>query len=94
LANQELTILPNLFQSEPDIKKWKIDFNVLTTSYYGGTGFGKSSIIIGINELPTNGTCSISPLSGMTGNTSFTIQCTQWYDPDGYIAKYEYYCKD
>jgi hypothetical protein len=52
-GKHELTIMPELFSS--NVMKWKIDFNLFTTSYYVGTGFGKSSIIIGINQLPTGG---------------------------------------
>jgi hypothetical protein len=92
-GKKELTIMPELFLSDPSVKKWKIDFNLLTTSFYGGTGFGKSSIIIGINQLPTGGTCSINPLNGTSFSTIFTITCLNFSDPDGYIQKYEYLSK-
>jgi hypothetical protein len=93
-GKKELTIMPELFLSEPSVKKWKIDFNLFTTSFYGGTGFGKSSIIIGINQLPTGGSCSINPLNGTSLLTIFTITCLNFNDPDGFIQKYEYLSKE
>ncbi len=75
------------------MKKWKIEFNLFTSSFYGGTGFGKSSIILAINERPFGGNCSISPLEGIADNTVFTIECVNFVDVDGYIVKYEYFCK-
>jgi hypothetical protein len=44
-----------------------------------------------INQPPTNGSCSITPLNGTT-STSFTIICSHWQDPDG-IKDYSIYSK-
>ena len=90
---QELTIMPELFLSEPNVKKWKIDFNLFTTSFYGGTGFAKSSIVVGLNEIPIGGTCAVYPLNGIAETTFFTVKCYNFTDYDGFISKYEYYCK-
>ena len=84
--------MPELFRSLPEIKKWKIDFNLFTTSFNGGTGFAKSSIILGLNQIPSGGTCSISPLTGISEITFFSIECNNFTDSDGYITKYEFYC--
>jgi hypothetical protein len=92
-GTHELTIMPELFSSEPNVMKWKIDFNIFTASFYGGTGFGKSSIIIGLNKLPTSGTCSVNPLNGTSLSTIFTIECLNFTDSDGYIQKYQYLSK-
>ncbi len=92
-GKHELTIVPEFFSSEPNVMKWKIDFNIFTTSFYGGTGFGKSSIVIGINQLPTGGSCSVYPLNGTSLSTIFTIECLNFTDSDGYIQKYEYLSK-
>ena len=86
--------MPELFLSELQTTKWKIDFNFYTQSFYGGTGFAKSSIVIGLNQIPIGGTCTISPLKGITEITVFTIECHNFSDPDGYISKFEYYCKN
>jgi hypothetical protein len=85
--------LPEFFSSQPDVKRWKIEFNLFTTSFYGGTGFGKSSIIIGLNQLPFGGRCNITPLIGFSLFTTFTIECLNFTDFDGFIQKYEYYSK-
>jgi hypothetical protein len=42
-----------------------------------------------INQPPTNGSCSVTPLNGTT-STSFTITCSHWQDPDG-IKDYSIY---
>ncbi len=88
----ELTILPEFFLQKPEIKKWRVDFEAYTSSFYGGTAIGVSSIILGINQLPYDGTCEISPESGVTGNTTFSISCFNWTDSDGFISRIEYYC--
>lgn len=54
---------------------------------------GKSSIIIEINKLPVPGECSVFPYTGTSFNTFFTINCFNWYDPDGKIKKYEFLAK-
>ena len=91
---RELTIMPELFRSLPGIKRWKIDFNLFTTSFLGGTGFARSSIIVAINQIPMGGTCSASPFNGISESTFFTIECKNFTDSDGYITKYEFYCKN
>lgn len=85
--------MPELFLSEPDTKRWKIEFNIYTNSFYGGTSFGKSSLIIGLNQIPVAGICSVNPSSGISELTIFTIVCSNFTDPDSYIKKFEYYCK-
>jgi hypothetical protein len=87
-----LTIKPALFFASHNIARWKIDFEVLTSSFYGGTAFGYSSIVVGINQLPKVDSCSIEPQNGTT-NTIFQISCNNMIDSDGFVAKVEYYSK-
>ena len=47
------------------------------------------TITIQINKPPKNGSCSIDPLNG-TVDTLFTINCSNWTDPDE-IKDYTYY---
>jgi hypothetical protein len=90
--SNELTIRNELFKEEyiPNIQAnyWKIELqiNMLDTNKYGS-----SSIIIKENELPTNGTCSLSPEIGYAMETIFTINCHNWIDPDGTVMKYEFF---
>jgi hypothetical protein len=90
---RELTIMPELFQSMPQIKKWKIDFNLFASSFDWGTVFAKSSIMVALNQVPHGGACSVIPLNGTSDSTFFTIECKNFTDSDGYISKYEFYCK-
>ena len=49
-----------------------------------------SSLILKINQLPTNGYCYVAKTNGTSLTTYFDIECTNWIDPDGQIVKYEY----
>ena len=52
-----------------------------------------SQVVVLKNELPQNGSCLVSPLSGVELKTNFTVTCMNWNDPDGSISAYEFYCK-
>jgi hypothetical protein len=47
-----------------------------------------------VNMLPSNGTCSVFPLKGLSLRTRFNISCQDWIDNDGQITKYEYIVVD
>jgi hypothetical protein len=68
------------------IKYWR--FEVIYT-----VGLMKSVGLVDfmINAPPSNGSCSISPLTGTT-TTLFTITCSNWFDEDG-IKDYLFYSK-
>jgi hypothetical protein len=68
------------------IKYWR--YEVIYT-----TGFMKSFGLINfmINSPPSDGSCSINPVSGTT-TTLFTITCSNWFDEDG-IKDYLFYSK-
>ena len=90
--NEIKTLIPEALNTRVNLQ-WKTQGNIFTTSFYGGTGFGKSSIVIGINQLPTGGSCSVYPLNGTSLSTIFTIECLNFTDSDGYIQKYQYLSK-
>ena len=54
---------------------------------------GVSSLVFKVNQLPSNGSCTVSPTSGQILTTLFQITCTNWADPDGSIERYEYFGK-
>lgn len=86
-----MTILNTLYSNNPLINIWKYESTITTYSNENGISTGKSSILIKLNELPKSGSCSITPLTGFSANTSFTISCRDWVDNDGLITKYAYY---
>jgi hypothetical protein len=91
-TTRELTIYKEFFSLIPSVRKYKIDFIVDTVEQ--STGFvskGTASLVIVLNDLPIPGTCSIGTTTGTSPDTLFTVTCTGWTDPDGYIAKYSYY---
>ena len=53
---------------------------------------GFSSIIVKVNFPPKLGSCFITPKNGST-STLFTIECSNWRDPDGSLISYAYYAK-
>ena len=65
----------------------KLELSITTSENATGT----FSMLALINQVPTSGECTVSPLNGTTSNTDFTITCSNWTDPDGQIAKYTYF---
>ena len=55
---------------------------------------GVSSLVFRVNQLPSNGSCTVRPTSGQILTTLFQITCTNWEDPDGSIERYEYFGKE
>ena len=43
---------------------------------------GYSEYQVTTNSPPVEGTCDVSPPSGVTLTTEFTFTCTDWQDPD------------
>ena len=54
---------------------------VLTVQRQGGHS-GYSEYQVTPNSPPVEGTCDVSPASGVTLTTEFTFTCTDWQDPD------------
>ena len=66
----------------------------ITDNFGGITQYlNLSQVIVKKNELPQNGSCLVSPLSGVELKTNFTVTCMNWNDPDGSISAYVFYCK-
>ena len=87
----DLTVFSVAFQNNTDTTIWKFKLDITTISSTNGISTGSSSLIIFINRMPKNGSCSITPLNGVVLNTDFTIVCQNWYDSDGSIQRYNYY---
>ncbi|RNA43376.1 polycystin-1-like isoform X1, partial [Brachionus plicatilis] len=88
--SNELTIFKDLFlENLNDI--FRIEFTVKTISISNGISLGSASLFLSVNKPPKNGSCGISPLSGFSGSTIFTIECQDWYDSDGFVERYEFY---
>jgi hypothetical protein len=68
------------------IKYWR--FEVI---YISGSMKSIGLIDFMINSPPSNGSCSINPMTGTT-TTLFTITCSNWFDEDG-IKDYLFYSK-
>lgn len=88
---KKLALLPELFSSFSNVIHWKVQFEVSSVSTEAGVAVGISSVALAVNQLPYNGTCSVFPFNGISMETEFNITCSNWYDPDGEIVRYEYY---
>ncbi len=73
-----------MWLSNREINLWQ--FQVV---YTFSSGTSLSSINFVINQPPSNGSCSISPLNGTTSSL-FDISCSNWSDEDG-ITDYSLY---
>lgn len=83
-----------MFSNNPTQFEWKIEFNLLSNTPTNGVATGTSSMTILVNQLPYGGKCVVAPLSGITFNTTFVFNCSNWSDYDGYIASYSFYGLD
>jgi hypothetical protein len=83
-------MLPALYELDPYAVFYRIDLTITAISS-NGINSGASTIIFQRNQLPTNGTCYVTPTTGISMTTNFTVQCLNWYDPDGYIVRYEFH---
>ena len=50
-------------------------------------------MILYVNFPPKYGECDINPKIGTALITQFTIECSNFFDQDGFIATYYFYCK-
>ena len=84
LNTSNFTATNQFFRVHQSIIYWR--FEVV---YSFGVKSSASALNFIINEPPTNGSCSISPLNGTT-STLFTISCLNWFDSDA-IKDYSFY---
>jgi len=53
---------------------------------------GMSFLDFELNTAPKGGSCTISPQSGVSTQTLFTVSCADWSDVDGVLA-YQFFSK-
>ncbi|CAG2248161.1 unnamed protein product [Mytilus edulis] len=81
LTADEIGIRPDAFR-EMD----RIRFHLLIRT--PGIYHSEADYIVSVNAPPYGGSCSITPNTGMTVKTRFTIACKNWFDEgDRYIYK-------
>ena len=71
------TATNQLFLKNPHVRYWR--FEVVFTFT---TEISSSALNFVVNQPPSNGSCSISPLQGTT-STLFSVSCSGWLDEDG-----------
>jgi len=71
-----------------ELTHYRAGMTVTTASGEQGTSF----LDFELNTAPTGGTCSISPLSGVSTQTLFTVSCADCRDVDG-ILTYQFFSK-
>jgi len=69
---------------------WKIDYMTIANFATGQSLNSSSSITLKINLPPINGTCDSNLKNGTAMHTLFTFMCSDWEDPDGKVARYEF----
>jgi thiamine phosphate synthase YjbQ (UPF0047 family) len=80
----EITLKPNFF-SQYTSSSFSFKFEISFSS------FSSYSLFTLVNQVPTNGICSISSQSNDNTNNLYKITCINWYDPDGVIQTYNFY---
>ena len=66
-----------MFLENPLVRYWRFE---VVFSFVSETS--SSALNFVVNQSPSNGSCSISPLQGTT-STLFTVACPGWFDEDG-----------
>lgn len=84
----ELTIYEDFFLGL-NVNELKVEYKAYKEGYPN-----TANIFFRVNMLPFNGTCSVSPTSGLSLRTIFNITCINWIDSDGKINQYEYILSD
>ena len=90
-STTDLIILKELFRDYPNNVYWKVEMTTLLITYENEHLTSDCSILLYVNFSPVNGSCDANPKYG-TIDTLFIINCDFWYDDDGTIASYSYYC--
>jgi len=52
--------------------------------------YGMSFLDFELNTTPRGGSCTVSPLTGVSMQTMFTVLCTDWKDVDG-VLTYQFF---
>ena len=84
-----MAIIPELFDKYASIVFWRIDYQIENIH----SKQGLASLVLIKNQPPQNGSCSINHFIGIGLQTPFLIECTNWFDLDGSIVRYEYFGK-
>ena len=71
------TATNQLFLANSHVIYWRFE-----VAFAFSTGISSSSLNFAINQPPSKGSCSISPLQGTT-STPFSVACSGWFDKDG-----------
>lgn len=69
---------------------WKVDYTAIAFFSTGQSLNSSSSLTLKVNLPPVNGTCEVNLRNGTALFTLFTFMCTDWEDPDGLVARYEF----
>jgi len=90
--SREIAVSERLFQDGFVLFKGLTQYRagVVVTTASGEEGM--SFMDFELNTAPTGGSCAVSPLSGVSTQTLFTLSCTGWNDVDG-VLTYQFFSK-
>ena len=88
-TTSELTLTKSLFENFKSVELWRVQLDITVDNARVGSSF----ITLKPNSLPYGGKCSADFDSGIALDTYFIINCKDWTDLDGTIARYEFYRK-
>lgn len=78
-----------MFQNYPTALFWKVELIVNKNQQLNGV----SSLTLLVNQLPKSGFCQVDQYFGVSLSTIFNISCFNFIDPDGVVARYEFFGK-
>jgi len=92
LQPQQIAISSQLFQDGITLYNGLVNYRVTMVAQAPGGTPSVAFMELLANTPPSGGTCSVSPLTGTSSTTQFTIICSGWTHPLG-IQQYQFMSK-
>jgi len=90
--SREIAVSERLFQDGFILYKGLTEYRAGVVVTTASGAYGVSFLDFELNTAPAGGSCTVSPLSGVSMQTLFTVSCTDWNDVDGVLA-YQFFSK-
>ncbi|XP_066287702.1 uncharacterized protein [Branchiostoma lanceolatum] len=88
-TSQDLVLKANVLTVPGE---YTLRLDVISASGFQGVGgVGFTEALVNVNEPPTSGACSVSPASGTTTSTLFSVSCRGFQDSDRPLTYALYY---
>lgn len=88
--SQQIAVSSSLFVNGFTLWNGQLSYRVGVVVTNADGDQGSSFINFMLNAPPQNGNCTVSPVSGESALTKYTISCFDWFDTNG-VANYQFF---